>query len=98
MVIDSAKHFTASFDCGASVCRKGRLRRFLRRFREFLQTYWRNRQNFAELWELSDRELADIGLTRAELPHLVSGPVHPSPREAGLVKFPLCRLRNMGNL
>jgi|GEM_PF-2026376 uncharacterized protein YjiS (DUF1127 family) len=98
MVINPAKHFTASFDCGASVCRKGRLGRFLRRVREFLQTYWRNRQSFAELWELSDRELADIGLTRAELPHLVSGPVHPSSREAGLVKFPLCRMRNMVHL
>jgi len=36
---------------------------------------WRQRQKaFAELASLDDRSLADIGISRSEIPYLLSGP------------------------
>jgi len=43
-------------------------------------TKWRERQRaYAELAQLDDRSLADIGISRAEIPYVLS---HPRPSRA----------------
>ena len=43
-------------------------------------TTWRERQQaYAELAQLDDRSLADIGINRAEIPYVLS---HPRPARA----------------
>jgi uncharacterized protein YjiS (DUF1127 family) len=40
---------------------------------------WRQRQRaYAELAALDDRSLADIGITRSEIPYMLSHPVAPA--------------------
>jgi len=39
----------------------------------FLAAYPKRRAAFDSLWRLSDRELADIGLTRSDLPSVLAG-------------------------
>ena len=51
-------------------------------FRTLAERYadWRERQHaYAELAQLDDRSLADIGINRAEIPYLLS---HPRPSRA----------------
>ena len=40
---------------------------------------WRNRREFYRLGEMSDTELADIGLTRADLHVAINGPFGADP-------------------
>lgn len=51
-------------------------------FRALAERYsaWRQRQQaYAELAQLDDRSLADIGINRAEIPYVLS---HPRPARA----------------
>ncbi|MGH6968473.1 MAG: DUF1127 domain-containing protein [Stellaceae bacterium] len=51
-------------------------------FRALIERYaaWRQRQQaYAELAQLDDRSLADIGINRAEIPYVLS---HPRPSRA----------------
>ena len=50
---------------------------------------WRRRQRaYAELYALDDRSLADIGITRADIPYLFSRDVHEAAKAqaAGLAQ------------
>jgi uncharacterized protein YjiS (DUF1127 family) len=40
----------------------------LSRFIRLLRTWWRYNESVRELARLNDRELADIGITRSEIP------------------------------
>lgn len=40
---------------------------------------WKNRREFYRLGDMSDAELSDIGLTRADLHVAVAGPFGPDP-------------------
>ncbi|MCC7426105.1 MAG: DUF1127 domain-containing protein [Alphaproteobacteria bacterium] len=47
--------------------------RFVRDLLGAVAAYPRRRATFEALWRLSDRELADIGLNRADLPLILAG-------------------------
>ncbi len=47
--------------------------RILENWRATLAQWQERRQAYAELASLDDRSLADIGLTRAEIPYALSG-------------------------
>jgi uncharacterized protein YjiS (DUF1127 family) len=47
-------------------------------FIRYLQAWWRYETAVRELWNLSDRELADLGITRKDIPRVASESPHPT--------------------
>jgi uncharacterized protein YjiS (DUF1127 family) len=57
--IGSEAHSAANFEGTTSM--------FISRFIRLLRSWWRYNESVAELARLSDRELADIGVSRSEI-------------------------------
>jgi uncharacterized protein YjiS (DUF1127 family) len=49
-------------------------------FRRYLHEWWRYENTVRELGNLSDRELADLGITRKDIPRVASESPHPDAR------------------
>ncbi len=54
----------------------------LRRMLENLAEWRRQQRAFEELYSLDDRSLADIGITRSEIPYLLARQPDPAPERS----------------